>query len=65
MRTGGVVSWYLCNTPHDRMRRGQVYWLEDDAYTAARVDRGHLEPADEPAWNRDLPEEKQWPRLEE
>jgi len=56
------MSWYQCNTPHDRMKRGQVYWLEDDQYTIARVEQGHLEPADEPVWNKELPPEKQWPR---
>lgn len=59
------MSWYKCNAPHDRMERGGVYWLEDDAYTAARVDKGRLEPADEPEWNRQLPEGQQWPRMEE
>lgn len=55
------MSWYLCNTPHDRMRRGQVYWLDDTVYTELRVEHGHLEPADEPEWNKLLPEDKRWP----
>lgn len=58
------MSWYLCNTPHDRMKRGQVYWLEDTEYTANRVQAGHLEYAEEPDWNKQLAPERQWPRDE-
>ena len=57
------MSWYYCNTSHDRMRSGQVYWLEDTEYTANRVERGHIEPAEEPAWNKVSPDP--WPKEEQ
>lgn len=55
------MSWYMATVPHDRMRRGQVYWLEDTPYTLNRVEKGYLEPADEPEWNKALPKGKRWP----
>ena len=57
------MSWYYCNTSHDRMKRGQVYWLEDTEYTANRVERGHIEPAEEPEWNKVSPDP--WPKEEQ
>ena len=56
------MGWYLATVPHDRMRRGQVYWLEDTEYVANKVANGYLEPADEPDWNKKLPDEKKWPQ---
>ena len=44
------------------MKRGQVYWLEDTEYTANRVERGHIEPAEEPEWNKVSPDP--WPKEE-
>lgn len=59
------MSWYKATVAHDRMRVGQVYWLEDTAYTAARVDKGYLLPDDEPPWNQALPEDRKWPSSSE
>lgn len=57
-----LLSWYKATVPHDRIGRGQVVWLEDTAYVLMKLDRGYLEPADEPEWNRQAPVEKRWPR---
>jgi hypothetical protein len=58
------VSWYEATVSHDRIRAGQVVWLEDTEDVAVRLVRGYLLAADEPDWNKSLPEEKQWPMRE-
>lgn len=50
--------WYKATVPHDRMRRGDVYFLPETPYTWARVEKGYLEPADEPDWHRALPADR-------
>lgn len=55
------MSWYTPTVPHDGIRRGQVVWLADTPDVAMRLERGWLEPAEEPEWHRQLPEERQWP----
>lgn len=56
------MSWYKATVNHERMKAGNVYWLEDDWWTRVKLDKGYLEPADEPEWNRELEEDAQWPR---
>lgn len=56
------MSWYRATVHHDRIRRGEVVWLEDTAYVLMKVDRGYLEPEDEPAWNKTAPPDKRWPK---
>lgn len=54
------MSWYRANVPHMRMKRGQVYWLQDTPHVALRVENGFLEHASEPDWHKDLPPEKRY-----
>ena len=56
------MSWYKANVPYDRIKRGEVVWLEDTEDVSVRLQNGFLEPADEPEWNKQLPEGRQWPR---
>lgn len=56
------MSWYRSTVHHDRIRRGEIVWLEDTGYTLVKVERGYLEPADEPEWNKNAPPDKRWPR---
>lgn len=52
------MSWYLAVVPHERMKRNHVYYLEDTAYVAVKVEKGFLEPAAEPDWHKTLPADK-------
>lgn len=56
------MSWYQATVSHDRIRRGEVVWLADTEDVGLRVDKGYLIPVDEPAWNRQLPEDAKWPK---
>lgn len=60
MPAGGLVSWYKATVPHNRIRRDVVVWLEDTPDVVLRVEKGLLEPADEPAWHANLAEEDKW-----
>lgn len=53
------MSWYKANVPHDRIKINQVVWLEDTEDVANRLQKGFLEPADEPEWHKQLPVERQ------
>jgi len=44
------MSWYEVQTPHDKMRRGIIVYLEDTPDVELRVTKGHLAPAEEPEW---------------
>lgn len=52
------MSWYKANVAHDRIKVGEVVWLEDTEDVALRVDKGLLDPADEPDWYTQLPEDR-------
>ena len=54
------MSWFKSNLYHDGMRLGDVVWLKDTEDVAMRVHLGYLEPADEPEWHKQLPEEDKW-----
>ncbi len=50
LQSGGILSWYEVQTPHDHMRRGLIVYLEDTPDVELRVIKGHLAPAEEPEW---------------
>lgn len=54
------MSWYQATVPHNRIPTGVVVWLEDTPDVIMRVEKGFLEPADEPEWHKQLPEVRQW-----
>ncbi len=47
------MSWYEVQTPHDKMRRGLIVYLEDTPDVELRVIKGHLAPAEEPEWAKE------------
>ncbi len=44
------MSWYEVQTPHAKMRRGIIVYLEDTPDVELRVIKGHLAPAEQPEW---------------